>query len=356
MGVILGAKGLPRDLLFPFPELGWTEPLNDFYKNVTRYDMPDAGLKDMAARMAAQGEKIILKHGGQKAQVNGREIFVINSEAEFVAPLEFPSGPGPRIELGVVLDFEFPVFGGKAPYRWSIESGALPEGIRFVNGKLSGTPQSAGVYPLRLRLTDQTSQSLSRSVKLVVRGRNLAPADTNLLASLDKTNTARRDALWLTVPSSLYSPTVDVIRDGKLVGDGSTFYSIGEGSDRQEDHYGYEWREPQTIGLIGYHGGAVEESGGWFTSLRVEYRDSQGEWKPAEGLLISPPLAPGEEPFNKPHFVEYLLAFRPVETTAIRVIGRAGGARHWRDGLTYFTSISELSVHGALPRYEHLNR
>ena len=60
LGIILGPKGLPRDLLFPFPELGWTEPLNDFYKNVTRYDMPDAGLKDIAARMAAQGEKIIL--------------------------------------------------------------------------------------------------------------------------------------------------------------------------------------------------------------------------------------------------------------------------------------------------------
>jgi hypothetical protein len=163
--------------------------------------------------------------------------------------------------------------------------------------------------------------------------------------------------MWLSVPSSLYATQIkDVIRDGKRLGNGSTFYSITTNGERKEDYYGYEWEQPQTIGLLGYQGGSVEENGGWFTALRIEYRDAQGEWKPVDGLLISPTLAPGNEPFNKPHFVEYLLAFPPVETRAIRMIGEAGGARHWRSKLTYFTSITELSVHGALPRYEYLNR
>jgi hypothetical protein len=344
-------------LLFPFPQLGWREPFNDFYKNVTRYDMPDAGLKQMADRMAAQGEKIILANGGRKTTVNARDGYVINEEAEFVAPLEAPSGPGPFIEAEGAIDFEFAVFGGAAPYRWRIESGTIPEGLRFADGRLSGTAKSAGVYPVVIQVTDSAGKSLSRLVKLVVRTRNLAPAASKILSNVETTDTAVRDAMWLSVPSSLYAPTVrEILRDGKRLGNGSTFYSITASGERKEDYYGFEWDQPQTIGLLGYHGGSVEENGGWFTSLRVEYRDAQGEWKPVEGLLISPSLAPGDEPFNKPHFVEYLLAFREVTTTAVRMIGQAGGARHWRSKLNYFTSITELSVHGALPRYEHLNR
>ena len=357
MGIVLGAKGLPRDLLFPFPQLGWREPFNDFYKNVTRYDMPDAGLKHMADRMAAQGEKIILANGGRKTTVNGRDGYAINGEAEFVAPLELPSGPGPFIEVGGAIDFEFPVFGGAAPYGWRIESGAIPEGLRFADGRLSGTAKSAGVYPVVIQVTDSAGKSLSRPVKLVVRTRNLAPEASKILSNVETTDAAVRDAMWLSVPSSLYAPSVhEILRDGKRLGNGSTFYSITASGERKEDSYGFEWAQPQTIGLLGYHGGSVEENGGWFTSLRVEYRDAQGAWKPVEGLLISPPLAPGDEPFNKPHFVEYLLAFREVKTTAIRMIGQAGGTRHWRSKLNYFTSITELSVHGTLPRYEHLNR
>lgn len=357
LGIVLGAKGLPRDLLFPFPDLGWTEPFNDFYRNVTRYDMPDAGLKDMADRMTLQGEKIILANGGRKTSVNGRDGYAINTEAAFVAPLELPSGPGPFIEAGQPLDFEFQAFGGKPPYRWRIESGNVPEGLRFADGKLSGAAKSAGVYPVVVELTDSSGKSLSRSIKLVVRTRNLAPGASKILSNVNATDTAVRDAMWLSVPNSLYAPRIDdVIRDGKRLGNSSTFYSITSSAGRKEDHYGFEWEQPQTIGLLGYHGGPVEENGGWFTSLRVEYRDAQGEWKPVQGLLISPPLAPGNEPYNKPHFVEYLLAFPAIETKAIRMIGQAGGTTHWHSKLTYFTSISELSVHGPLPRYEHLNR
>ena len=57
LGVILGRDGLPDDLLFPVPEFGWSEPFNDFYKNVTRYDMPDAGLRDMAISHGLAGQR-----------------------------------------------------------------------------------------------------------------------------------------------------------------------------------------------------------------------------------------------------------------------------------------------------------
>lgn len=64
-------QGLPNDLLFPVQEFDSTKPFNDFYKNISRFDMPDAGLEDVANRMAAQGEKIILRHGGRRFSEGG---------------------------------------------------------------------------------------------------------------------------------------------------------------------------------------------------------------------------------------------------------------------------------------------
>ena len=356
LGVVLGRKGLPEELLFPVPELGWSEPFNDFYKNVTRYDMPDAGLRDMANRMAAQGRRIILDHGGKEVTERGVEYYLINTEAAFSPPIEFPSGPGPYIETGLEVEHVLPVFGGEPPYRWSLRSRRIPDGLRFRDGRLSGLASSPGVFPIGLHLADSKGQAMTRRRNLVVRGPNLARTAERVLSSVQQTDTVRRDKMWLTVPRSLYANDVEVIRDGNRLGDGSTFYSI-EGHGRpKRDFFGYEWRHPQVIGLLGYHTGSVEENGGWFTSLQVEHLDSSGTWKPVQGLLISPPLAPGELPFNKPHFVEYLLAFRPVETIGIRIVGDAGGTRHWRGELTFFTSITELTAHGPLPRYELLNR
>ena len=356
LGVILGREGLPDELLFPVPEFGWSEPFNDFYKNVTRYDMPDAGLRDMADRMAEQGRRIILDHGGKEVSERGGEYYLVDTEAAFVAPVEFPSGPGPYIETGLEVDHEFAVFGGEPPYQWNVQSGNVPDGLQFQDGRLSGQAALPGVFPIALQLVDGRGKALTRGVSLVVRGPNLASAAERVLASVRKTDSDRRDEMWLTVPRSLYADEVDVIRDGKHLGDGSTFYSI-EGHGRpKRDFFGYQWREAQVIGLLGYHTGSVEENGGWFTSLQVEYLHSNGSWKPVHGLLISPPLPPGNLPFNKPHFVEYLLAFRPVETTAIRIAGDAGGTEHWRSQRAFFTSISELTAHGPLPRYELLNR
>ncbi len=356
LGVVLGRKGLPEDLLYPVAELGWEAPFNDFYKNVTRYDMPDAGLKDMADRMAAQGKAIILGNGGRQVVEGGAEYYLINPDAEFTAPLELPAGPAPVIESDREVDYELSAFGGSPPYRWSIRSGELPEGLQFAQGRIKGVAASPGVYPIGLGLADSAGAELTRNVKLSVRGPNLAPSAASVLSSVQETHVARRNRMWLTVPRSLYADRVDVIRDGNRVGDGSTFYSIEDHSRPKQDFFGYEWSQAQDVGLIAYHTGAVEESGGWFTSLGVEHLDSEGNWTPVQGLLINPPLAPGPLPFNKPHFVEYLLAFRPVTTTAIRIIGDAGTAAHWRSELTHFASITELSVHGPLPRYEHLNR
>jgi hypothetical protein len=61
-------------------------------------------------------------------------------------------------------------------------------------------------------------------------------------------------------------------------------------------------------------------------------------------------------PFNKAHFVEYLLAFRPVKATAVRMFGEAAHVTPWKGKKSYFTSITELGAYGPLPGYETLKQ
>ncbi len=353
LGVALGTDGIPPELLQPLPEAEWEMPFNDLYKNVSRYDMEDASLKDMAARMSAQGEKIILSQGGSKIIEDGIEYFQINSEAEFVSALEFPSAPEPYLEAGQEVDFSLYLAGGNRPSQWRIVSGSLPDGIQMRRGVLSGTPTTPGVYQVVLEVSHADAK-IQREFGFVVRDRNLTPVADRILTNVPVPDVERRDAMWLTVAHSLYTDDIEAIRDGKRLGDGSTYYSISSTTNESPDYYGYEWQESQIIGLLGLHTGSVEENGGWFTSLNVEYRDQEDGWQSVEDLVISPSLMQGGERFNKPHFVEYLLAFKPVVTSAIRIIGNAGGVEHWYSAFSRFTSITELSAHGPLPDYQTL--
>lgn len=124
---------------------------------------------------------------------------------------------------------------------------------------MASTP---GVFPITVQVKQKTGQSLIQRINLVVRGTNLATIVSRILADLCETATPVRDAMWLTVPHSLHTNTVNIIRDGKRLGEGSTFYSITRQSDPRKDFYGYEWREPQSIGLLAYHTGTMEENGG----------------------------------------------------------------------------------------------
>lgn len=346
MGLALGIEGIPEELLYPVD--GWTEPFNDFYKNETRHDMPDASLKDMARRMALQGEAILLKHGGRVVERGDGTYYEINPEAIFTPPLELPRAPIPYLEVGQPADVEIIVSGADAPVGWEVASGKLPAGLSLENGRLTGTPQAPGVQRVGIRAR-QGDQIAEHVYQLVVRPQNLASDADEVLAAVRQTDTAVRDSMWLTVGASLYADDVDVIRDGTMLGNGSTFYSIDGSSEPRTDFYGYAWSEPRSVGLVGFHTGSMEENGGWFTSLGVEYRDDAGAWQPVKDLVLTPDLIPGNEPYDKPHFVEYLLAFEPVNTTAIRIVGNAGGGDHWFSDRAYFTSITELTVHGELP-------
>lgn len=349
VATIVGVKGLPHDLLFPFPEAQWKEPFNDFYKNVSRYDMPDASLKDMANRMADQGEKIILANGGKKIVENGTEYYVIDPNASYDPPLELVAGPLPDFETGKRSHYQFVLSSPARKATFAIASGSLPNGMKLnpATGQISGTPSASGKYKVTVSVSS-SGKSAKRECALLVHGPNLAPAADEILANVKQTDTELRDSLWLVVGKPMYASSVEVIRDGRRYGEGESFFSLIKDKADSNDFYGYRWNSPQRVGLILFHTGVIEENSGWFTTLNVEYQDSSGQWKPVSNFKISPSLPSDNDPYDKPNFADYWINFDPVESTAVRIIGNAGGTKHWRNPELHFTSVSELEVYAPL--------
>ncbi len=180
---------------------------------------------------------------------------------------------------------------------------------------------------------------------LLVRGPNLAGRASRVLAPVAHADLSLRKLLIIDTPSTLFSASPEVIRDGCRTGEGATFLSLGAGFTPRSDSYGYEWREPQRIGMLAFSTGFIEEASGWFTALNVEYQDGNGAWIPVDALRFDPPFPDGNDPVMKTHFAEYLLTFSPIETRAIRITGPVGSGGK---NPPLFTSISELGVYGPL--------
>jgi hypothetical protein len=105
-----------------------------------------------------------------------------------------------------------------------------------------------------------------------------------------------------------------------------SFYSITDSKIPHEDYYGYQWKEKQIIGNIIFRTGSMEENGGWFQNLHIEYLDNQQKWvKLNNRLAITPKFDKSNLALNKAHFLNYRIQFNPIETKGIRIVGLAGG-------------------------------
>ncbi|MDP4282147.1 MAG: ADP-ribosylglycohydrolase family protein [Bacteroidota bacterium] len=345
MGVINGMKGLPENLYLPIE--GWTKPFNDKYINITRYDLPDAKISDIIDKIVKETIDLVVLKGGSISGKPGDQVLKINTDAVFNTPLEFCMGPLPRLEIDKPVDYNFFTSADKQ-YKWNLISGTLPGGLVFSNGKLTGTPQETGYFDITLQL-DNGKRKMTHSFRLLVRSRNIAPDADTIIANVRTLNEKVLDSCWYTFGKSIYAKNVNVLNDGILNGPGSVFYSIAAKANIPKvDYYGYGWKSPRKISMIALHTGGMEEFGGWFTSLNVQYLDSLGQWKPVANAVIDPPL-PGKDPvFYQPHFVEYIITFPAVKTKAIRIIGDAAIQDHWNKytkNVSGFTSVTELSVY-----------
>ena len=100
--------------------------------------------------------------------------------------------------------------------------------------------------------------------------------------------------------------------------------------------------------MIVFNTGGMEEFGGWFTSLNVQYKNEEGKWVSAEQTSIQPGLPKNDIVFFQPHFAEYVISFKSIKTKAVRIIGDAMIQDHWNlytKNISGFTSIAELGVY-----------
>ncbi len=80
-----------------------------------------------------------------------------------ITTASLPSGT-----LGTSYSQTLAASGGAIPYAWSHTSGALPPGLTFNAGVISGSPTTAGSYNFTLTVNDTTSQTASRPFTIVI--------------------------------------------------------------------------------------------------------------------------------------------------------------------------------------------
>lgn len=325
LGIIGGVAGIPEDLLYPLGRDVWDKPFNDVYKNVSRHDLPDASIIDIAERTASLGMDVIIANGGRSYEEDGRTILEINTDARFRAPFELTAAPVLIAETGKPFTFDF--FPDQ-PQAARLSGGTMPPGLTLNAGSITGTPSHAGLFEFTI---SATSGDLSAAHDYVIRvhGKNLAVEAMAILHS----SPGRADSL-------------EVLRDGDARGE--TFYSARDAEERELVYYGYAWDEPQSISTLIFNPGLPQEFGGWFTSLDVEYLDPQGDWRAVDRLNIDPAIDLDNTQWLKGSYIDHSLTFKPVTTRAIRIKGLSGGIAPDGQGpeaRRFYTSISELAVY-----------
>jgi hypothetical protein len=71
-------------------------------------------------------------------------------------------------EVGVPFDASISATGGFGTYTWAVTTGAVPAGLRFVDGAITGTPRTAGSYAFIATVTDAEGRKASYTARIVV--------------------------------------------------------------------------------------------------------------------------------------------------------------------------------------------
>ena len=108
---------------------------------------------------------ITLRANDSTGQTSSQECWIVVNEPT----LQITSGcPLPEASTGIPYDTQLRVTGGTGPYAWSV-IGTLPPGLALAtDGRLGGTPTTAGPYLFRLRAEDSQGAPVATPCSLTV--------------------------------------------------------------------------------------------------------------------------------------------------------------------------------------------
>jgi len=310
MGIIYGADGIPQSLLYPVE--GWERPFNDRYVNVSRHDLPDVSIQDQIDRLIAQGKRVVAQVGGITTVMDGKEVLLMDRFEPFLAPEEILPPPSQFLTIGDSVDVRF-----YSTYEGSELASALPDGWYREGNRVGGSATETGRFEVALTA-----------------GLDTARVAVHVLSE-NKAASARR------ILHHAPDEDLELLRDGSR--SAPAFYSETSSVPIRQ-WYGYEWDQPVVLSALTFTVGFPREEWGWFREPVAEYRSPSGDWMEVPGLEFTPNMPSGTSKYLQPGLVTYLVTFESVNTTAIRLVGWAGG--HPVDAPPeYGTTLTELTAH-----------
>ena len=86
-----------------------------------------------------------------------------------VSGLAISTSSLPGMQAGVAYAYTLLATGGTTPYKWSVLSGSLPQGLSLAaSGQLAGSSTRTGQYPFTVEVTDATNSTVSKALALSV--------------------------------------------------------------------------------------------------------------------------------------------------------------------------------------------
>jgi len=118
------------------------------------------------------------------------------------------TSPLPNGMAGTAYSQTLTATGGTPAYKWSVTSGALPDGLALDSGSgtISGTPSKTGAFPFSVRVTDQTTAAADQALQITIG--NAPPVPTLAFTGVPDSATSGQQTPFGLVLSSAASQAV----------------------------------------------------------------------------------------------------------------------------------------------------
>jgi prepilin-type N-terminal cleavage/methylation domain-containing protein len=96
-----------------------------------------------------------------------KDFSIIISELPSITTSSLPDG-----EMGIIYNQPLVVTNGTGPYRWSLLSGSLPDGLDpdLPGGVITGTPVTSGIYSFTVQVQDFTETTATKDLSIKITG------------------------------------------------------------------------------------------------------------------------------------------------------------------------------------------